>query len=102
MVLAEMSLYPLGQGESVSQFVAACVDVIDRSGLDYECHAMGTIVEGEFDQVMAVFAECYRALATHCDRVEAVLKLDSRKGRAGTLRSKVEAVERKLGRPVRK
>src|SRR4051794_17691741 len=41
MVLLEMSITPLGQGESVSAFVAECVDIIDRSGLDYELHAMG-------------------------------------------------------------
>jgi uncharacterized protein YqgV (UPF0045/DUF77 family) len=39
-----MSIVPLGQGESVSQYVAECVDIVDRSGLNYELHAMGTIV----------------------------------------------------------
>ena len=52
MVLLEMSITPLGVGESVSAYVAECVDLIDRSGLDYELHAMGTIVEGELDQVL--------------------------------------------------
>ena len=52
MVLLEMSITPLGKGESVSAYVAECVDLVDRSGLPYELHAMGTIVEGELDQVL--------------------------------------------------
>ena len=52
MVLLEMSIVPIGAGESVSQYVAKCVDVVDRSGLNYELHAMGTIVEGELPAVL--------------------------------------------------
>ena len=51
MVLLEMSITPLGKGESVSQYVAECVELVEQSGLDYELHAMGTIVEGELDEV---------------------------------------------------
>ena len=47
MYLLEFSMTPLGQGESVSQYVARSLEIIDASGLDYELHAMGTIVEGE-------------------------------------------------------
>ena len=32
MVLLEMSITPLGKGESVSAYVAECVDIIDQSG----------------------------------------------------------------------
>ena len=52
MVLLDFSMTPLGKGESVSAYVAECVDIIDQSGLDYELHSMGTIVEGELDQVL--------------------------------------------------
>ena len=46
MVLLEFSMFPLDKGESVSQYVARSVDIIDRSGLAYQTHAMGTVVEG--------------------------------------------------------
>ncbi len=57
MVLLEMSIVPMGKGESVSAYVAQCVEVIDQSGLDYELHSMGTIVEGELDQVLALMQQ---------------------------------------------
>ena len=80
MVLLEMSITPLGKGESVSQYVAECVEIIDRSGLDYELHAMGTIVEGELDQVLDLMRRCIEQVATHSDRVTCAAKLDFRRG----------------------
>lgn len=98
MVLLEFSVTPLGKGESVSQYVARCLEVIERSGLDYELHAMGTIVEGELPEVLAVLRECIETLATDCDRITCTAKLDYRRGASGRIRAKVESVERLLRR----
>src|SRR5262245_29764707 len=102
MVLLEMSITPLGKGESVSQYVAECVRLIDGSGLDYELHAMGTIVEGELDQVLDLMRRCIEQVARDSDRVTCAAKLDYRRGHSGRLKSKVASVEEKLGREIRK
>jgi uncharacterized protein (TIGR00106 family) len=102
MVLLEFSIFPLDKGESVSQYVARCLDIVDRSGLDYRCHAMGTELEGEFDQVMEVVKRCLQTLATDCHRIECSIKIDYRKDTQGRLKSKVASIEEKLGHPVRK
>ncbi len=102
MVLLEFSMLPLDQGESLSPFVARSLDIIDRSGLDYRCHAMGTTLEGEFDQVIDVVRQCFQAMAEDCRRIECSIKLDYRQGRQGRLEGKVASAEQKLGRAVRK
>ena len=102
MVLLEMSIVPMGSGDSVSQFVAECVDLVDQSGLDYRLHAMGTIVEGELSEVLSLLERCIEQTAKHSDRVTCTAKLDFRRGRQGRLKSKVDSVEKKLGRAVRK
>ena len=102
MVLLEFSITPLGEGESVSQYVAEAVKLIDASGLDYQTHAMGTIVEGELDQVLGLLRQCIEAMAVHSNRVSVVAKLDYRHGYQGRLKSKVASVEQKLGRPIKK
>jgi uncharacterized protein (TIGR00106 family) len=102
MVLLEMSVVPLGRGESVSQYVAECVDLIDQSGLDYELHSMGTIVEGELPAVLALMQACIEKMAEHSDRVSCSAKLDYRRGKQGRLTAKIESVEQKLGRPLRR
>ncbi len=102
MVLLEFSMFPLDKGESLSPFVARSLDIIDRSGLDYRCHAMGTTLEGEFDEVIDVVKQCFEAMAADCRRIECSIKIDYREGHQGRLESKVASVEKKLGRAVSK
>ena len=95
-----MSLVPMDAGESVSAAVAECVDLIDASGLPYEVHSMGTIVEGELPAVLGLLQRCIERLATKSRRVSCAAKIDYRPGHSGRLHSKVASVEAKLGRPV--
>lgn len=100
MVLLEFTMSPLGKGESVSAYVARILDLVERSGVPYQLTPMGTILEGEWADVMAVVTACFEALRADCDRVSVQVRVDYRKGPAGRLRSKVETVERRLGRKL--
>ena len=100
MVLLEFSMYPMTKGESVSAFVARSLDIIDKSGLPYQLTPMGTILEGEWDDVMAVVTACYKAMSTDCDRIGSSIKIDYRAGASGRLKTKVEAVQQLLGRKL--
>jgi uncharacterized protein (TIGR00106 family) len=102
MVLLEFSMYPLGKGESVGDFVAECLKIIEESGLDYQCHAMGTTIEGELEQVLGVVQRCFAGMAKDCDRVECMMKLDYRRGYAGELKSRVGRIEQRLGHAMKK
>ena len=101
MVLLEFAMYPVGKGESLSPYVARSLDIIDRSGLAYQLTPMGTILEGEWDEVMAVVTACFEAMRADCPRVEVALKVDYREGEASRLDSKIAAVEAQLGRKLR-
>lgn len=101
MVLLEFSIAPLEKGASVSQYVARSLEIIDASGLDYRLHAMGTIVEGELDQVLDVLRKCMRAMASDCDRITCTAKMDYRRGYSGRLATKVESVEAKLDKNLK-
>jgi uncharacterized protein (TIGR00106 family) len=102
MTVLDFSMYPIDKGEKLSPYVARSLDIIDRSGLEYRLHAMGTEIEGEFDEVMAVVRDCFKAMTADCNRIECSLKIDYRKGRHGRLQGKVDSVERILGRPLKK
>ena len=102
MVLLEFAMSPAPSGgESLSPWVARILDIIDTSGVTYQLTAMGTILEGDWDEVMAVVGACFHALAADCPRIGMNLKMDWRAGTASRLRSKVEAVEDKLGRKLK-
>ncbi len=102
MVLAEFSMHPIGRGESLSAWVALAVDIVDRSGLPWRLTPMGTVIEGEWDEVMDVIRACWLALSADCDRVSVSIRVDARKGAIGRLDAKIDAVESHLGRPVRR
>ena len=102
MVLLEFSMAPLEKGASVGGYVARSLDIIEKSGLDYRLHAMGTIVEGEIDDVLGVLKRCLQAMAADCERITCTAKLDYRRGHSGRLESKVASVEQQLGRELKK
>jgi uncharacterized protein (TIGR00106 family) len=101
MLLAEVSMWPMDKGESVGHYVARLLDIIDRSGLPYKLGPLGTCIEGEWDEVMAVIGECHQALAADCNRIACTIKMDYRKNARGSLDKKIESVESKLGRKLK-
>ena len=100
MVLLEFSMSPFAKGESLSPFVARSLDIIDKSGLPYQLTPMGTIIEGEWAEVMAVVTACFEAMQTDCERISTQIKIDYRAGPGGRIKSKIDAVEQHLGRKL--
>lgn len=99
-VLLEFSMFPLGKGESVGDHVAGSLEIIDRSGVPYRLNPMGTVLEGEWDDVMNVVRQCFERMSQDCGRVTGTLKFDWRRGATGRLTAKVESVEERLGRKL--
>lgn len=100
MVLLEFSMTPSTREESKSRYVARILDIIDRSGLPYQLTPMGTIIEGEWGEVMAVVGDCFKALEADCPRISSQIKIDYRAGTNSRMKAKVEAVETLLGRKL--
>ncbi len=101
MVLLEFSMSPLGKGESVGKYVARSLDIVDKSGVNYRLNPMGTVLEGEWDDVLRVVTRCFQRMKKDCRRISCSIKIDYRKGHAGRLSGKVASVERRLKRKVR-
>ncbi|MFH1044129.1 MAG: MTH1187 family thiamine-binding protein [Pseudomonadota bacterium] len=100
MVVLEFSMSPFDKGESLSKYVARSLDIIDKSGLPYQLTPMGTIVEGEWEQVMAVVTACFETMSQDCNRISTSMKIDYRAGKSGRLKSKIRSIESKLGRTL--
>lgn len=96
-MLAELSVVPLDKGHTgMSRYVAESIKIIQESGLDYEIHAMGTLIEGPSDRVFEVIRKCHENMVAQSDRVVTSVKIDDKKGAEGTIRRKVASVEEKL------
>lgn len=102
-MLAEISVFPLDKGGSgLSYFVAQSMKIIEESGLDYEIHAMGTLIEGPIDLVFDVIRRCHENMRSQSDRVITHIKIDDKKGANGTIRNKILSVEDKIGHVLNK
>ena len=101
MVLLEFSMSPLAKGESVGKYVARSLEIVDKSGVDYRLNPMGTVLEGDWDDVFGVVKQCFERMKKDCNRISCSIKVDYRKGAKGRLQAKVESVEKRLGRKLK-
>jgi uncharacterized protein (TIGR00106 family) len=101
MVLLEFSIIPLDKGESLSVYVARIIDIIDKSGVAYRLNPMGTVLEGDYDEVMNVVKDCFNELEKDCSRISLSIKIDFRKGEQSRINKKIERIESLLGRQIK-
>lgn len=99
-VVALLSVAPVVETSMASE-VAKAVAALDDFDVSYETNPMGTVIEA--DDVDELFAACAAAhKAVDGDRVSTVLKIDDKRASDASARSKVESVERELGREARR
>ncbi len=99
MAVVEVSITPLGvQTPGVSEYVAGCLKVVRESGLKHQLTPMGTIIEGNIDEIFKVLREMHESPFTKgAKRVSTLIKIDDRRDRPEhTMAGKVRSVEEKL------
>lgn len=101
-MLAEFSVVPVGIGESIGEQIAKVLKIVDESGLPYRANPMGTVVEGEWDQVMDLIKRCRQEVLKDSPRVVTTISVDDRTGKPNRITEKLKSVERRLGREVKK
>jgi uncharacterized protein (TIGR00106 family) len=101
-VVLEITIIPLGAERSISGAIAGVVTIVEKSGLDYQMTAFGTLVEGTWDELMELAMECHFEVRKKSDRVLTMMRIDYFGDRSGEIRGGVRRVEQKLGRAVKK
>lgn len=101
--LIEFAIFPTNSSESKSKYISRVLDLVDKSGLNYQFTPMGTIIEGEsVQEVLAVVNDAYKELQIDCSRIYSTIKIDYREGPVGRLDKKVASVEKRLDRKLKK
>ncbi|MFU8794220.1 MAG: MTH1187 family thiamine-binding protein [Dethiobacteria bacterium] len=100
MAVVEISIVPLGTGStSLSYYVAACEKELQNHSKDlyYELTAMGTIIEGDLDCILAVIRRLHEVpFKKGALRVSTHIKIDDRRDKVGSITQKVKSVKDKL------
>jgi uncharacterized protein (TIGR00106 family) len=99
-VIAILTVVPMGK-EALSKDVSTVIDIIDKSGLEYRLTAMGTIIEGEPDEVWELIRRCHDRMKESANRVHTQITIDDRKDERGAIQSKVADIERHLSRKLK-
>lgn len=101
MAVVEVSVTPLGTaGAGVSAFVAGCLRLVEKSGLNYQLTPMGTIIEGDLDRIFTLLRQMHESpFAAGACRVSTLIKIDDRRDREEhTMAKKMQSVTGKLKR----
>jgi uncharacterized protein (TIGR00106 family) len=98
MAMAAVSISPVGEGTSVSRYVAAALAVArGQDAVRTRLDPMFTTLEGDLDAIFALIRRMHEAaFEAGAVRVGTVIKLDDRRDRPAAMEDKVEAVEARL------
>ncbi|KHE90239.1 MAG: MTH1187 family thiamine-binding protein [Candidatus Scalindua rubra] len=100
-MIVNFSIVPIGKDSSLSAKVAEILKIVSESGIDYKLHAMGTILEGDWDEIMRLIKKCHKIILKDSDRVLTTITIDDHKGRTGRIAGKVKSVQKKLGKRLK-
>ncbi|NWF99192.1 MAG: MTH1187 family thiamine-binding protein [Nitrospirae bacterium] len=101
-MLAEFSIVPIGSGSSIGSRLAEVLDIVDSSGLPYKINPMGTVVEGEWDDIMRLIKKCHKTVMKSEERAVTTITIDDRKGKPNRIEEKVKSIEKRLGKTLKK
>jgi uncharacterized protein (TIGR00106 family) len=101
-MLIEFSIVPIGSGSSIGDRLAEVLKIVDESGLPYKINPMGTVVEGEWDELFSLLRKCHETVMKKEERVLTTISVDDRKGKPDRLEEKVKSVEKRLGKQLKK
>ena len=97
MAIVEVSIVPLGLSTtSLSEQVALVLQPLKESGLRHTLTAMGTIIEGDLEEVMRCLLRMHEVpFEKGAGRVYTIIKIDDRRDKTATMESKLRSVREK-------
>ena len=100
MIQAEISIYPMAtRTTSVSFYIAKATESIQNiNNLRYQINSMGTVLESE--DINIIYDASKRMMETvhnlGINRVEVVIKIDSRKDKHVKMEEKIDSIKKHL------
>ena len=97
MIIAELTIFPTGEGVSVSRFVKEALKVIAGSGLKHQTGSMATTIEApDMKTLLRVIEQTHAAVARMgVKRIHIDLRIDHRLDKEATIASKLESLAKK-------
>ncbi|RMF65817.1 MAG: thiamine-binding protein [Calditrichaeota bacterium] len=100
-MLAQVSIVPVGTGEETKELLAKAARIVHKSELNYQLTSMGMIIEGEWDEVIALVKKCHDEVKNFAERVVTNISIDDRKDLKDRLKNNALEIEYALGESLR-
>ncbi|MBI5887674.1 MAG: MTH1187 family thiamine-binding protein [Deltaproteobacteria bacterium] len=101
-MLVEFSIIPIGTGESLGDAIAGVLKLVDESMLPYKANAMGTVIEGSWDDCMGLIKKCHEEVMKTAPRLVSNISIDLRPGKPqDRLNEKLKSIEKRLGKKLK-
>jgi uncharacterized protein (TIGR00106 family) len=94
MIIAQLSIAPVGKDTSLSKYVKIVIDILRKNNIKFETNAMATVIETkDLETLFKVVEEAHNAvIKSGAKRVITELKIDDRRDKNVTIESKLESV----------
>ena len=100
-MLAQVTITPVGTGEEMKELLAKAAKIVVQSELSYQLTAMGTILEGDWDEVLTIVRKCHNEIRNFSERVVTNILIDDRKDLEKRLTGNVLEIEYAVGDSLR-
>lgn len=94
MIIAQLSIAPIGKGTSVSTYVQKVINVLEKEGIKYQTNPMATTIEtNDLTTLLSIVQKAHDAVVqAGAKRIITELKIDDRKDKNVTMESKLKAL----------
>ena len=98
MPIATINVIPLGTATpSVGSYVADCVKVLKNAGANFEVNAMGTVIDGDLDDILMLVKQIHSVpFEKGVQRVVTNISIDDRRDKKVTSSEKLESLLKRL------
>lgn len=92
-VIADIAMVPIGVGVSLSKYIKIAHQVLVDANLNARLCPYGTVVEGEYDEVVSAIKKAMEALHEEgVPRINMTIKMGSRTDKDQSAQDKIDAV----------
>jgi len=95
MIVAQLSVSPVGKNVGLSRYVKKVIEVLRNEPISIETNAMATVIEAEdIETLFAAVKKAHNCLfETGVQRVITELKIDDRRDKNATIASKLNDIK---------
>ncbi len=95
MIIAQLSIAPLGKGTSVSSYVKIVIETLKKEHVTFQTNPMATVIETkDLTTLFKIIQKAHQAVVdAGAERIITEIKIDDRRDKQVTMNSKLHSLK---------